>query len=109
MIATQKNDELKIYRGQDYIISDHIVIHQATLDDICEYGEQDYYSMVYQLTATPQSMKYQLWKMGVDYTTISPFELFYSILYKLYPQEKTSILFGSLDLTRFQVMQHKKK
>lgn len=107
MIATQKNDELKIYRGQDYIISDHIVIHQATLDDICEYGEQDYYSMVYQLTATPQSMKYQLWKMGVDYTTVSPFELFYSILYRLYSQEKTSILFGSLDLTRFQIMQHK--
>ena len=88
MIATQKNDELKIYRGQDYIVSKHMIIHQATLEEICEYGEQDYYSMVYQLTATPQSMKYQLWKMGVDYTSITPFELFYSTLYKLYPQKK---------------------
>ncbi len=107
MIATQENDELKIYRGQDYIVSDHIVIHQATLEEICQYGEQDYYSMVYQLTATPQSMKYQLWKMGVDYTSITPFELFYSTLCKLYPQKKTSILFGNLDLNRFQIMQHK--
>lgn len=101
----QENDELRIYRGQDFTVSDHIVIHQPTLDEICDYGEHDYYSMIYQLTATPQSMKVQLWDMGIDYTTITPFELFYSLLYKLYPQEKTSILFGELDFTGFQVMQ----
>lgn len=101
----QENDELKIYRGQDFTVSNHIVIHQPTLDEICDYGERDYYSMIYQLTATPQSMKVQLWDMGIDYTTITPFELFYSLLYKLYPQEKTSILFGELDFTGFQVMQ----
>lgn len=101
----QENDELRIYRGQDFTVSDHIVIHQPTLDEICDYGERDYYSMIYQLTATPQSMKVQLWDMGIDYTTITPFELFYSLLYKLYPQEKTSILFGELDFAGFQVMQ----
>ncbi len=61
--------------------------------------------MIYQLTATPQSMKAQLWDAGIDYTKITPFELFYSILYKLFSMEKTSILFGSLDLSKFQVMQ----
>lgn len=95
-------DELKIYRGEDFVISKHITIHQPTLDEICEYGEQDYYSMVYQLTSTPQSMKWQLWDMGIDYTTLTPFELFYSLLYKLYPQEKTAILFGDLDLSQFE-------
>ena len=63
--------------------------------------------MIYNLTATPQSMKVQLWDMGIDYTTITAFELFYSILYKLYPQEKTSILFGDLDFTKFQIMRRK--
>ena len=63
--------------------------------------------MVYNLTATPQSMKVQLWDMGIDYTTITPFELFYNILYKVYSQEKTSIIFGDLDFTKFQVMQRK--
>lgn len=63
--------------------------------------------MIYNLTATPQSMKVQLWDMGIDYTTITSFELFYSILYKLYPQEKTSILFGDLDFTKFQIMKRK--
>lgn len=105
MICILENDELKIYRGEDYIISQHITIHQPSLSEICDYGEREYYSMIYQLTATPQSMKVYLWDMGIDYTKITPFELFYGILYKLYPQEKTSILFGNLDFTKFQVMQ----
>ena len=101
------NDELKIYRGEDFVVSDHIVIHQPTLSEICDYGERNYYNMIYQLTSTPQSMKSQLWDIGIDYTEITPYQLFYNFLYKIYPQEQTSILFGDLDLTNFQVMQRK--
>lgn len=101
------NDELKIYRGEDFVVSDYIVIHQPSLAEICDYGERDYYNMIYQLTSTPQSMKSQLWDMGVDYTEITPYQLFYNLLYKIYPQEQTSIVFGDLDLTKFQVMQRK--
>lgn len=101
------NDELKIYRGKDFVVSKHITIHHPTLDEICEYGERDYYSMVHQLCATPQTMKVQLWDMGVDYTTITPFELFYSILFKLYKKDKTSILFGDLDFSKFEIKQRK--
>ena len=60
------NDELKIYRGEDYVVSNYIKIHQPTLNEICDNGERDYYSMVYNLTATPQSMKVQLWDMGIE-------------------------------------------
>ena len=101
------NDELKIYRGEDFVVSDHIVIHQPTLSEICDYGERNYYNMIYQLTSTPQSMKSQLWDIGIDYTEITPYQLFYNFLYKIYPQEQTSIIFGDLDLTNFQVMQRK--
>ena len=79
-----ENDELKIYRGYDYKISDHITIHQATLNEICDFGEQDYYNMLYNLTATPQTMKVQLWDMGVDYTKISAWQLFYGMLFNLF-------------------------
>lgn len=96
-------DELKIYYGEDYVISKHIKIHQPTLSEICEYGEQEYYSMINQLTATPQSMKVQLWDKGIDYTTITPYILFYYLLHKLFPKEKTSIVFGALDFTKFIV------
>lgn len=100
-----KNDELKIYRGEDFAVSKYIQIHQPTLNEIADYGEQEYYSMLYYLTATPQSLKAQLWSIGIDYTEITPFQLFYMLLYKQYTQEKTSILFGDLDFTKFQVMQ----
>ena len=102
-----RNDELKIYRGEDFVVSKYIRLHQPSLGEICDYGEQEYYSMIYNLTATPQSLKVQLWDMGIDYTEITPYELFYQMLYKLYPQERTSIIFGNLDLTKFQVMQRK--
>ena len=99
------NDELKVYRGEDFVVSDHIIIHQPTLDEICNYGEQEYYSMICQLTATPQSLKVQLWDMGIDYTKITAWDLFYNILYRLYPKEKTSIIFGNLDISKFQIQQ----
>ena len=102
-----RNDELKIYRGEDFVVSKHIVLHQATLNEICEYGERDYYSMIYNFTATPQSLKVQLWDMGIDYTKITPYQLFYQLLYKMYSQEKTSIIFGDLDFSKFQLMQRK--
>lgn len=107
MVTDMTNDELKIYRGEDFIISKYIHIKQPSLDEICDYGEQDYYSMLYQLTATPQSMKVQLWDiMNIDYTKITPYELFWKLIYKMYPQEKTAIIFGDLDLTRFEIAQH---
>ena len=101
------NDELKIYRGEDFVVSKHIVLHQATLNEICDYGERDYYSMIYNFTATPQSLKVQLWDIGIDYTEITPYQLFYQLLYKMYSQEKTSIIFGDLDFSKFQLMQRK--
>jgi hypothetical protein len=102
-----RNDELKIYRGEDFVVSKHIIIHQPTLGQIADYGERDYWSLVYNFTATPQSMKVQLWDMqpSIDYTEITPYQLFYMMLYRIYPQEKTSILFGDLDFSKFQVMQ----
>lgn len=104
-----KNDELKIYRGEDFVVSKYIKIHQPTLGEICDFGEQDYYSLIYNFVATPQSMKSQLWDMpqSIDYTEITPYELFYNILYHCFSQEKTSILFGNLDFQKFKVMQRK--
>lgn len=82
-------------------MSKHIHIHQPSLGEIADYGEQEYYSMIHRLTSTPQSVKWQLWDMGIDYTKITPYELFYTFLFFLYPKEKTSILFGDLDFTKF--------
>ena len=54
------NDELKVYRGEDFVVSDHIIIHQPTLDEICNYGEQEYYSMICQKTQKQNKLKLKL-------------------------------------------------
>lgn len=101
------NDELKIYRGEDFQISQHIKIHQATLGEICNYSERDYFGMIYNFVATPQSMKVQLWDIGIDYTKIKPYELFCSFLYQALPQEKTKLVFGDLDFKKFIPVKNK--
>lgn len=98
------NDELKVYRGDDYVVSKNIIIHQPTLGEICDYGEREYFSMINQLVATPQNFKWQLWEKGVDYTTITPYKLFSEILVNSFEKDKTSIVFGDLDFTKFELM-----
>jgi hypothetical protein len=97
------NDELLIYRGQDYFVSDYIIIHQPSLDEICKYGEKKYYQMINTLTSVGADLKWQLADIGIDYTKIGDFELFYNILIKGYTKEQTSIIFGSLDFTKFEI------
>lgn len=102
------NDELKIYRGEDFIISKYITIHQPTLGEICDFGENKYFNMINSFTATPQSMKAQLWKSGVDYTTITSYQLF-NLLISGFSLDQTKILFGSLDFQKFQLRQKEDK
>lgn len=97
-----KVDELLLYRGNDITINDKIKIHIPTLDEICQYGEQDYYGMLYNITSVGADLKWQLDKIGIDYTKISDFELFYSLLSKQYSKDKTYIIFGELDWTKFE-------
>ena len=75
-------DELKLYRGNDIKISDKIVIRQPTLEQICDYGEKEYWFMIYTLTSVGADMKFQLFDIGVDYTKIDDFSLFSNFLCK---------------------------
>ena len=101
------NDELQIYRGKDFFVKEGIVIHQPTLDEICNYGERQYWAMVYTLTSVGADMKFQLFDMGIDYTTISDFQLFYGLLSRSFSKEQTAILLGELDFSRLQIFQKK--
>lgn len=99
------NDELKIYRGEDFVISKYITIHQPTLGEICDFGENKYFSMIRGIVATPQSMKAQLWLQTIDYTTITPYQLFLS-LYKTFTKDDTSLIFGDLNFSKFEIIQN---
>lgn len=95
--------ELDIYRGNDYKISDYIIIHQPTLDEIRKYGEREYYQMIYSLTSVGADLKWQLSEIGIDYTKVNDFELFYSLLIRNYTKDQTSIIFGDLDFSKFEL------
>lgn len=101
------NDELRIYRGKDYFIKEGISIHQPTLGEICDYGEEQYYAMISTLTSSPADFNWQLDEMGIDYTKISDYELFYSLLYQGYSTEQTKIIFGDLDFSAFELYEKK--
>ena len=74
MVKSQ--DRLQMYMGYDYILNEHIIIHQPTIGEIINLGEQKYWSVVYTICAIPSDMKSQLWDQGIDYEEISDFQLF---------------------------------
>lgn len=103
-VEGEVNDELKIYRGTDYKIKDGIIIHQPTLGEICDYGEREYFSMIHNIVATPNDMMWQLDDIGIDFTKITEWQLFYSLLHKTLDKNKTSLIFGDLDFTKFELL-----
>lgn len=95
-------DELQLYFGEDYFVSDKIIIHHPTLGEILQMGEREYFQMIHTLTCIPSNMKSMLWDAGIDYEEISDFRLFCMLAPGLSP-EKTDILFQrSIDFTKFQ-------
>lgn len=100
-------DELTLYRGSDFAVNESITIHHPTLNEICQYGEREYYNMVYTLCSVGADLKWQLEDIGIDYTQISDFELFYAVLAKALPTSKTGILLGNvIDFSRMKLVFH---
>lgn len=76
-------------------------IRIPTVGEILE-DEEHYYSLVSSLTATPFQYMVQLDDMGIDFTTITDYELFI-MLFPLYCKSDLSILFGDLKTSDFDV------
>lgn len=98
----KRDDPLLLYFGYDYVINDKIKIHQPTIGEIVEFGEEKYFSVAQTLTTIPSDMKAILWDSGVDYEEISDFELFI-MLSKTLTKEDTYLLLGDIDLPKFEV------
>lgn len=101
-------DELKMYFGDDYWVTDKICIHQPTLGDIVEFGDTRFYTIVNTLCANTTSFRLQLWKAGVDWNKISDYELFCILIQTLTPKD-TSLLFGDLNLSWFKLLHDTEK
>jgi len=82
------NDELMIYRGRDIPITSKIIVTQPELGQIEEFGEQKYFGSIYTLISVGADMKWQLNEIGIDYTKISDYELFYKLIWHLVSSKK---------------------
>jgi hypothetical protein len=92
-----------LLRISDYPINDKISVHVPTVDEIFEFGDQKYYSMVQSLVSTPFDLMVELDDIGIDYESISDYQLFVLMIESLaIGQENTSILFNGLDLKNFR-------
>lgn len=99
-------DELALYFGDPYPINDYITITLPKIGELVKYGEREYFSIIQTLTAIPSEMKSQLWDSGLDWTQLTDFQLFMMLAPTL-PKDKTSIVFGDLDLQGMRPFENK--
>lgn len=99
-------DELKMYFGEDFWITDQICIHQPTIGDILEFGDSKFYQIMNILCGNPTTFRLQLWKMGINWNNISDFELF-CVMSKSLTQEDTYLIFGDLNFSWFELLPDK--
>ena len=96
-------NRMALLRGKPYKVNDKITMYQPTLGEIEEYGEIRYLQLVSNLTATSYDCRFQLDDMDIDYEDIDDFTMF-CMMFKLFKQEDTAILFGDLDFQKFELM-----
>lgn len=75
----------------------NLSVRIPTVGEILE-DEQNYYNLISSLTATPYQYMVQLDDVGIDFTTITDYQLF-MMLFPSFTQSDLSILFGNTDLS----------
>lgn len=75
----------------------NLSIRIPTVGEILE-DERHYYNLVSSLTATPFQYMVQLDDMGIDFTTVTDYQLFL-MLFPSFTREDIHILFGETDLS----------
>lgn len=86
---------------REYPVNQFISIRIPTVGEVLE-DEDEYYGIVALVTAMPIDMMVQLDDIGIDFTTINAWDLFL-LMFKSLQERDTSIVFGDLDLTQFQL------
>ena len=82
-------------------INDFIEVKIPTVEDILK-NEEQYYGIVSSIVSTPFDMMIQLDDIGIDFTEIDDYQLFL-ITFQTIRSQDTSLIFGDLDLSGFDV------
>lgn len=98
-------DTLALLSGKQVKITDKIMYSQPKLYDVIQFGEQEYYQILSNMTAIPSDMKSVLWDAGIDWMEFSDMELFYAMTQNM-PIEKTNIFFPEIDFSTFELIKN---
>ena len=97
-----------LLRTNQYRINDTISIYVPTIGEIYDYGESEYYNIVQLLTSVPYDLMVQFDDMGVDYETISEYQLFIMMIKSFIMNNKDlSIVFDSFDIASLNFSENK--
>ena len=103
-------DKLKMYFGEDYYVTDNIVISQPTIGDIMVFGENKFNDVLNPFVTNPTALRVMLWQQGKDWTTISDYELFYQLIVQLnLTPNETSLIFNDLDFSKFNLFKRERE
>lgn len=91
-------DDLSVYRGAPYQITDKIIITQPTLNQIADMGEQNYFSAMQRICSTSSDMKWPLHQAGYDWEQVEDYQMFQMIVSSL-TKDQTKLVFGNVDLS----------
>lgn len=95
-------DESYLIRGKDFKVDENLIIRNPTIDEILDFKESNYFSLISSFIADPFDYKVQLWDTGIDFEILDGFEFFYSMIRNIGP-DMSSILFSDLDFTKFEM------
>ena len=94
-------NKMSLLNAKSIEITDKLSLRIPTVGEILE-DEEHYYSLVSSLTATPFQYMVQLDDMGIDFTTITDYQLF-MMLFPMYAKSDLSLLFSDLDTSDFGI------
>ena len=97
-----KVNALRLYFGDPYPITEDITIYQPSLYEIMDYGESEFFSMLFIFIGNTTYRKLFLWENGIDWNKTSDYELFMNLV-RMLPVDMTKVLFGDIDFTGFNL------
>lgn len=100
-------DDLQIYMDIPHTIDvegteGSITVHSPTLGQVITMGQMKFYMGVSPFITNTTQYRLPLWEMGIDWNTLSDFDLFCMLIHAGVDKDVTDILFGvELDWSKF--------
>ena len=91
---------LQVYFGDDYVVNEKITIHQPTIQDFIDYGEDKIYGVITPFITNTTACRVKLWEMGIDWNKISNQQLFATMIRNV-DYEYSKIIFGDINFSTF--------